>query len=128
MLHYDIKTKNMELTDELRDFAGKKLANIEKLVESLDHPVHGWLELERTGEHEPAGEVFRAEVQLHVPGDTIRAESRQPDMYAAVRETRDKVERELKEYKDKYTDVKRRRARQVKERMRDFFSWRRGEE
>ncbi len=121
MLHYDIKSVNMEITGDVREFTNEKISALEKFVSSVDHPIHGWVELEKTGEQGEETGNYRAEVQFFVPGKTIRAEAKSSDVYSAITDVRDKVERELKEYKEKYTDVSRRRARKLKEHVRDFF-------
>ena len=105
-----INTKNIELNDALRDFIHDRLGQVDKFInikDKKDKDKKGkptatmWVELERTTEHHQKGKVFRAEAQMRLPGQSIRAESTKEDLRTAIVEVKDELQKILKKYKGK---------------------------
>ena len=111
-----IKTKNLKLTPAIRNFIEEKINSLEKFSffgspaqilknktwEGKGKPrAEAWLEIERTALRHRTGKIFRAECQLHLPKQSIRAETQSEDLKIAINELKDKLQRELKEYKNK---------------------------
>ncbi len=107
-------SKNIKITDHLRDYAEKKLRSSCRLIpevlrkeeedreKSEEHVDRVVLELELekvTGEEK--GKIFRAEAQLKIPGIKIRAENVSETTKAAIDKVRDELERQIKENKEK---------------------------
>lgn len=64
--------------------------------------VEVWAEIEKTTRHHRKGPFFRAECQIGLPGKkSIRAEAENEDLKLAVVEIKDKLQRQLKRYKNK---------------------------
>ena len=79
-----------------------KFINIHETAAKGGAAVEAWVEVGRTTGHHKKGDVFRAEVQIKLPGKfSVRAESIQPDLHLAIDETRDELEQQLRRYKDK---------------------------
>ena len=62
--------------------------------------------LYRGGQH--SGEIYRAEANLEVPGELLRVEKTEKDLYKAIDKVKDHLRLAIKKYKEKRTDKKRR--------------------
>ena len=97
-----IRSKNIELNQTLEDYINEKIQGLEKFLKILQNQdAEARVEVERTTIHHKKGLVFRAECQLDFPGESIRAEAVSEDLKLAINEVKDKLQRELKEYKEK---------------------------
>ena len=57
----------------------------------------------RTGQHaSPEGDVYRAEVNIELPGRMLRAEETRLGYPAAIDSVRDKLRREIEKYLDSH--------------------------
>jgi len=98
----NIRSKNIELNQILEDYINEKINSLEKFLKILQNPdAEARVEVEKTTFHHKKGLVFRAECQLDFPGESIRAEAVSEDLKLAINEVKDKLQRELKEYKEK---------------------------
>jgi putative sigma-54 modulation protein len=88
----------METSDPVRTYAEEKLARVKKYIdEPIDAQVS--LSVEKKIRH-------RAEVMLVAKGITIKGSEETNDMYAAIDNVVDKIERQLKRYKEKIKEHK----------------------
>jgi putative sigma-54 modulation protein len=91
-MDFAVRGKNIEVTEALRDFIGKKLGRLDKYFETP--PVSGAhvaLSVVR-GNH-------NVEVTIPLPGVLLRAEEESDDMYASVDLVMDKLERQIRKHK-----------------------------
>ena len=89
--------RHLEATDALRNYAREKVAKIKKYVNKpTDASVILSLEKHR----------HMAEITINVNRTTINAREVTEDMYAAIDLAMDKVERQVKKYKDKIKNHK----------------------
>jgi len=90
--------RHMETSDPVRNYVEEKLAKLKKYI---DEPVEASvaLSVEKKIRH-------KAEVSLVAKKISIKASHETNDMYAAVDGMLDKVERQLKRYKEKIKDHK----------------------
>ena len=110
-----IKTKDLELSIAMEDYVDKKLGTLNKfIVDSNEDLVMAQVELARTTRHHQTGDIFRAEINLSIDGKLFRAEAEKDDIYAALDEVRDDLEREIKKFKEKRDTVFVRGARSFK--------------
>lgn len=100
MLKIDIYTKDVELTPTIQEYVNKKVGGLEKFSKNKI-PFEVSVELARTTHHHYKGYVFRAELQMQVPGGLLRAESVKEDLRAAIDEAKEELEREMKKRKEK---------------------------
>jgi len=126
-----IKATNIKLDEALRAYIQEKINELEKFAEIFQEKkyyngffgkgkprVEAWVEVGRTTHHHYKGPVFRAEVQMRLPGKSIRAEAVRDNLKLAIVEVKDKLQRELKQYKGKAGAVTKRRARVLKKMFR----------
>jgi putative sigma-54 modulation protein len=92
-----ITGKNIELTPSLKDFVEKKMDSIKAYVEQLQE-VDVILSVDKT---KSQGILHTAEVTIWATGVNFRASQSHPDMYAAIDLILDKLQKQIKRYKDK---------------------------
>jgi putative sigma-54 modulation protein len=93
---YQFTGRNLEITEAMRSYAEDKLGKLERF---FDHIIDAKviMSYNHTRNSNPA----RVEVQVNVPHGVVRAEESGQDTYAAVDKAVDKLERQLKKYKDR---------------------------
>ena len=91
--------RHVESTESLKEYAEEKISKIDKY---FDYPIEAHIVL--------TAEKFRrmADVTLNVNGAVINAEEETEDMYSAIDQVMDKIEVQVKRYRDK---IRKRRAK-----------------
>lgn len=112
-----IKTKNLELTDALRDVLEKRLSTLERLLPKEGDTVCE-VELAKTTEHHQAGNIFRAEINLSLGGQLLRAEATEETIENAIDRAKNELKAELRKMNSKNESLFRRGARRAKEMFR----------
>ncbi len=110
----NIKGTNIELTGAINDYLADKLSHLEKLVDHNNEEVVAQVELGKDTKHHKHGEVFRAEINLHLPGKVLRAVAMSADLYAAIDEMKDEIVREVNTNRGKAEARHKRGGREVK--------------
>lgn len=86
---------HIEITPALRDYVGTKLNKVERHFDNMTD-IHCILTVEKL--------LHKAEATIHVSGGIIHADSVDEDMYAAIDNLADKLDRQVKKHKEKATD------------------------
>lgn len=96
-----IKATNLELTPSLKTHIQSKLSSIEKLIRRFDFEGGVLLRLEvaRTTQHHHKGDVFMAEINLRLPGKTLRVVEKNYDIRTAIDIARRILQQEIEKYK-----------------------------
>ena len=87
---------------KIRDYLNEKIGGLEKFKQGLDGSVIARAEVGTTTAHHQQGKIFRAEVNLNVPKGNqkvLRAVAERENLFEAIDEVKDKLQRELKKYK-----------------------------
>ena len=114
-MNINIKGTGIEMTPAIRGYVDEKIGGLAKLLENVDpSSIQVDVEVGRPSQHHRSGSVYRAEVNISVPGSLLRAEKSAESVYAAIDEVKDEIGREIKRYKDRQTTVNRRQARSWK--------------
>jgi putative sigma-54 modulation protein len=97
-MRVNVTFRHMESSEPVRNYVEEKLPKVKKYI---DEPVEAQvvLSVEKKIRH-------KAEVILGAKGITIKASEETTDMYAAIDGVLDKLERQLKRYKDKIKNHK----------------------
>lgn len=112
------KSKNFSLTPSIEEYVQKKIRTLEKFLKNFDQEtIKIEVEVGRTTYHHKSGEVFRAEINLSLGRQLLRAESEQTDLFSAIDEVRDDLEQEIKKFKDRKETIFLRGARSIKKRF-----------
>lgn len=94
---YKLIGRNIEVTDAMRSYAEEKL---EKLERYSDHIVDAKVVMSYATDGNPALPA-KVEVQLNLPHGVVRAEESGQDTYAATDMVVEKLERQLKRFKER---------------------------
>lgn len=86
---------HIDVTPALREFVETKLGRLERHFDSVTD-IHCILTIEKL--------LHKAEATVHLSGGTIYADSTSEDMYAAIDLLIDKLDRQVKKFKEKLTD------------------------
>ena len=86
---------HVDITPPLRDYVNSKLERLERHFDHVTN-IHVVLSVEKLR--------HKAEATLHVSGGNLFADAVQEDMYAAIDSLVDKLDRQVKKYKEKITD------------------------
>jgi putative sigma-54 modulation protein len=102
-MQLDVKGKNLEVSDAIRDYAQRKLRKLERRLHDSTR-----VELELAVERNPSiADSQVAEANIHVKGRTLRAREAAPDMKAAIDELVDKLVRQVSDIHEKRVDGRR---------------------
>ena len=94
-MNVNISGHHLEITPSIRDYVGGKLARVSR---HFDHviDVRVILSIERN--------AHKAEVTVHVSGKDLFVETQHEDMYAAIDNLIDKLDRQILKHKGKLSD------------------------
>ena len=96
-MRIDVKGRNTDVTEELRERIEKRFAKVERQVSQLAH-----MEVELRQERNPAIRDSQvAEATLHLKGTTLRASKSSTDMGHSINLMADDLARQVKKHRDK---------------------------
>lgn len=98
-----IKATNVELTPAIREYVEEKLAYLDQLLPD-ESSIMADVEVGKTTHHHQKGDVMRCEVNLQVPGELLRVEKTEKDLYKAIDKVKDHLARQIKEWRDRQID------------------------
>ena len=110
-MQLQVKARNLELSESLRDYAQRKLGKLDRQVHELAK-----VELELAVERNPsiaANQVAEATVWLK--GHTLRAREATRDMKASIDELAEKLLRQIRDERDKKAARRHRDKQRVEE-------------
>ena len=120
-----IQTANLELTGAIDDYIRKRLVLLEKFLGEDNQVARADIEIGLITRHHKQGNIFRAEINIHVPGRSFRSSSEAEDLYAAIDDVKEEIESEIVSEKNKSRTLFRRGAVVVKDILKGFgkFKW-----
>jgi len=121
-MRINIKGTGMEITSAIGDYLNKKLEHINKFVDPADESALCDVELGKTTKHHNKGDLFRAEINLHIKGKNLRAVSETEDLYASIDEVKDEMTRELLSSKDRKVSLIKRGGAKIKNVLKGIFT------
>jgi putative sigma-54 modulation protein len=93
----EVRGRNLEVTDELRDAVAKRFARTARQVSEL-----ATLDVELSEERNPAIRDSQiAEATLHVKGKTLRASVASPEMLHSIHKAAEDIRRQVKRHREK---------------------------
>jgi putative sigma-54 modulation protein len=93
----EVRGRNMEVTDELRDHVAKRFARVGRQVSPLAS-----LEVELRQERNPSiSQRFVAEANLHLKGVTLHASEASPEMLHSIHHLSEDIRRQVKRHREK---------------------------
>jgi ribosomal subunit interface protein len=97
-MEINIKATKAKLAPEAHQIIKEKIEGLKKYCDCI---IKADVELGITTFHHQKGDIFRAEVNLEVPGKVLRAEAETDNIEKSMNQVRDKLKNELKKYKEK---------------------------
>lgn len=94
-MHINLTGHHVDLTPALRDYVTAKLSRLERYFDSVAS-IHVVLSVEKLRQ--------KVEATAGVAGGNLHAVATDADMYAAIDALADKLERQVKRYKEKLTN------------------------
>lgn len=105
-MNIKIKTTKIELTEELKVYIEKKMNMLDKYLGGVA-VTNCDVEIEHALNKQSSGKVYRAEVNLSLPGTVLRVEKMEPTVNKAIDKVKDHLVLSIKKYKEKKLDKKR---------------------
>ncbi len=94
-----IKATGLELTEPIKTYIEEKVGSLERFLERFgSDAVKVQVEIARSTKHHRQGEIYRAEANMQLPHEVLRAEEDDADIRAAVDSVKDKLRREIESY------------------------------
>jgi putative sigma-54 modulation protein len=98
-MRLQVKGKNVEVTPSIRKYAERKLAKLEKRLAEQTQ-----VEVELSEQRNPSIAASQvAEATVFTKGPTLRAREASPNMKASIDQLVDKLERQVKRYRERRT-------------------------
>jgi putative sigma-54 modulation protein len=91
--------RGVDLDEPLRRYATEKLTRIQRFFDRIIK-----MEAQISEERNRHGVEHRVEVMVQTPGDTLRAHGEGPDLFAAIDKVADRMETQIRRFKDRLTD------------------------
>jgi ribosomal subunit interface protein len=95
------RTKNFVLEKTLKELFEKKIKPFERFKSVLKQEDKIFFEIERLKKPLRAGEILRLEAQIKLPSKNIKIETFGDNLRVLIDEIKEKLEREIVEYKEK---------------------------
>jgi len=97
-LKIDIFVRNMELTDRIKEYTEKKISKLGRLITGVDETR---VDLAYAKSARNASDRQVAQITLRGKGFILRVEERADDIFTAIDEAVDKMQRQITRYKGK---------------------------
>jgi len=100
-----IKFTRLDSTPAILKYVESKIGSVGKFLKRWDEgdTVEAQVELARRTLHHKKGDVFKAEVNLHLPGRMIRAVHNDTDIRKAIDRVKTMLKNEIQKYKGTQT-------------------------
>jgi len=100
----NIKATEIELTPALKKYITEKINMLDKYYQDV---IEVRVEVGLTSQHHNKGPIYRAELNVKVPGDLLRVEKTTENMYKSIDKVKDHMANQLKDFKEKQLDKNR---------------------
>ncbi len=107
-MQINIKATNLELTPAIREYIKIKIGSLSHFIKRFEskNEIEVFVEIARTTRHHRSGNVFYAEATLPLGKKVLRAEHSDWDIRVAIDEIKDRLQQEIKKYKEIKLDIR----------------------
>lgn len=115
-----IKTKDLGLTEALKNFVEKRFFGLKKFINILKKEeekktlAEVFVELKKETKHHRKGDIFVVKSQVSLPGRNLMARAKSDDLFKAIIEAKEQLKMEIEKYKFRMIDKRRRAQRRIK--------------
>ncbi len=120
-----IKTTNITLTPDIAEYLEKRLAAFEKLTAHHSEDAFLDVEIGRTTKHHHSGDIYRAEINIHIGQKNFRAVQETGDLHSSIDAAKDQMMDELRSEKGKRMSLIRHGGQKVKAFIKGIPWWKR---
>jgi len=101
-MRIDIKATNLELTPAIREYIEIKIGSLSHFLKRFEvkNEIEVFVEIARTSRHHKSGDVFCAEASFSIGKKLLRAEHDDWNIRVAIDKVKDKLQQEIKKYKE----------------------------
>ncbi len=99
-MQVNITGSQITLTDDIKDYVQRKMDVLEKYLGDIQ-VINCDVEVGKAVSKQHSGYIYRAEINLQVPGELLRVEKTEKDLRKAVDKVKDHIARSIKRYKGK---------------------------
>lgn len=96
----NIKATKIDLTPEIKSYVQEKMDMLEKYLGSIK-VMNCDVEVGMSVGDQRSGDIYRCEVNMVLPGDLIRIEKTEKELYKAIDKVKDHLARSIRRYKEK---------------------------
>jgi len=109
-MRIEIKYTRFHATDDIDEYVRKRIDSLAHFLKTFEKnsEITVFVEIARTTRHHKHGDVFYAEATFDMGGKTIRAEATEPDIRLAIDNVKEKLKKEIRRYKDKLLESRKR--------------------
>lgn len=120
----NIKATAIELTPAITDYIKTKISHLDRLT-NYHEEARADVEVGKITNHHKNGEIMFAEINVRLDGKLFRQVVNEADLYAAIDQSKDKIESDISSYLKKKNRLFRRGGRAIKNFVKGFYSsWR----
>ena len=113
-----LKASNVAHTNALDTYVGKRLKDLEKVLEPKEKSEVARVDIGAANKHHKEGkDLYYAEITLHVKGKDFRAVAKANDLYAAIDKMRDMIVREVTSYHKQRRSLEKKGGQEIKKRV-----------
>ena len=106
-MRINIKSTKIELTPKIKDYVQEKMNMLEKYLGDIQ-VLNCDIEVGMSIGGQNKGQIYRAEANLEVPGELLRVEKTEKELFKAIDKVKDHLARSIRRYKEKRIDRRRR--------------------
>jgi putative sigma-54 modulation protein len=99
-MRINIKATKIELTEDLRNYIQLKMDMLDKYLGKMK-VINCDVEVGMAVGSHHKGQIYRAEVNLEIPGKLIRIEKQEKEIKKAIDKVKDHLQISIKKYKEK---------------------------
>jgi len=103
----NIKATKIELTEDIKGYVQEKMDMLEKYLGDIK-VLNCDIEVGIITSGQQSGEIFRAEANLEVPGELLRVEKTEKELFKAVDKVKGHLASLIRRYKEKRINKQRR--------------------
>lgn len=96
----NIKATNLELNEAIGNYVQEKVNMLDKYLGGIK-VINCDFEVEQTTNRQTKGKIFRAEINLEIPGKLLRVDKTEKNLYKAIDKVKDHLAQMIVKHKEK---------------------------
>lgn len=116
-MQINLQAKGIEATEAIKDYVNKKIFSLDKFFKNSTEDIVLNVEIGKTTNHHKQGEFLKAEINFSFIGKDFYAISEKEDLYVAIDDVKNDIERQIVATKKRDDTLFRRGARSIKKMM-----------